>query len=116
MSKNEKGAKPLEWALLVSFAVTVMVPLTGGHLHKLASTVFLLLCIAHTVIHRKRLAAKGAALLALVAACFVSGLFGMIFEEELPFILMLHRALSIAAVFFLAIHILVFHKKLRPNK
>ena len=46
MRKTEtisRGARVLNGALLVSFAVTVMVPLTGVHIHKLASVVFLLL-------------------------------------------------------------------------
>ena len=115
MRKTEtisRGARVLNGALLVSFAVTVMVPLTGVHIHKLASVVFLLLCAVHTFVHRKRLGAKRAALLALVIVCFVSGLFGLIWEEEFPLLLALHRAVSIASVFFLAIHIFVFHKKL----
>ena len=104
--------KNLNIALLISFLLTVMVPLTGIHLHKLASVVFLLLTIVHTVIYRRKLGTKRWLLLAAVVISFLSGLFGMILDQ-IPLILILHRALSIALVFFLAIHIFVFHKHLR---
>ena len=98
-------------ALLLSFAATVLVPLTGIHIHKLASTLFLLLSLVHTVIYRKKLGARRWLLLGLILLAFVSGLFGMIWEQ-FPLVLMFHRALSIALVFFLAIHIFAFHNKL----
>ena len=104
--------KFLNLALLISFIVTVMVPLTGIHLHKLASVVFLLLCIVHTVVYRKKLGAKRWLLLGLIVISFASGLFGMILDQY-PFVLILHRAVSIAIVFFLAIHIFIYRKKLR---
>ena len=103
--------KALNIALFLSFLITVMVPLTGIHVHKLASVIFLLLSIVHTVLYRKKLGAKRFLLLALVAVCFITGLFGMILDQY-QVILTLHRAISIAAVFFLAIHIFVFHKRL----
>ena len=102
----------LNIALLISFLVTIMVPLTGIHIHKLASVVFLLLSIVHTIVYRKKLGAKRWLLLVLIIISFVTGLFGMIFDHIL-IVLILHRAISIALVFFLAIHIFVFHKKLR---
>ena len=102
----------LNLALLISFIVTVMVPLTGIHIHKLASVLFLLLCIVHTIVYRKKLGMKRWLLLGLIVISFVTGLFGMILDQ-FPIILILHRAVSIAVVFFLAIHIFVFHKKLR---
>jgi len=101
----------LNIALLISFLVTIMVPLTGIHIHKLASVVFLLLSIVHTIVYRKKLGAKRWLLLVLIVVSFVTGLFGMILDQ-LPIILILHRCISIAVVFFLAIHIFVFHKKL----
>ena len=102
----------LNIALLVSFLVTIMVPLTGIHIHKLASVVFLLLSIIHTITYRKKLGVKRWLLLALIVISFATGLFGMILDQ-FPIILILHRCLSIALVFFLAIHIFVFHKKIR---
>ena len=103
--------KLLNIALLISFVVTILVPLTGIHVHKLASVVFLLLSIVHTVTYRKKLGAKRWLLLGLILISFATGLFGMIFDH-IPIVLILHRAISIALVFFLAIHIFVFHKKL----
>ena len=103
--------KLLNIALLISFLVTIMVPLTGIHIHKLASVVFLLLSIIHTISYRKKLGTKRWLLLGLIVISFATGLFGMILDRG-PIILILHRCISIALVFFLAIHIFVFHKKL----
>ena len=103
--------KLLNIALLISFVVTIMVPLTGVHIHKMASVFFLLLSIVHTITYRKKLGAKRWLLLGLILISFVSGLFGMILDQY-PVVLVLHRVISIALVFFLAIHIFVFHKKL----
>ena len=104
--------KALNIALLVSFIVTIMAPLTGIHIHKLASVLFLLLSIVHTITYRKKLGANRWLLLALIVVSFATGLFGMILDQ-FPIILILHRCISIALVFFLAIHIFVFHKKFR---
>ena len=104
--------KFLNIALLISFLVTIMVPLTGVHIHKLASVLFLLLCIVHTIVYRRKLGAKRWLLLGLILISFATGLFGMILDQ-FPIVLILHRCISIALVFFLAIHIFVFHKKLR---
>ena len=103
--------KLLNIALLISFLVTILVPLTGIHMHKLASVLFLLLSIVHTVVYRKKLGAKRWLLLGLTLISFATGLFGMILDH-IPLVLILHRVISIALVFFLAIHIFVFHKKL----
>ena len=102
----------LNIALLVSFLVTIMVPLTGIHIHKLASVLFLLLSIVHTIVYRKKLGVKRWLLLGLTVISFATGLFGMILDQ-FPIILILHRCITIALVFFLAIHMFVFHKKLR---
>ena len=103
--------KLLNLALLVSFLVTVMVPLTGIHIHKMASVFFLLLSIVHTITYRKKLGLKRWLLLGATVISFASGLFGMILDQ-FPVVLIFHRVISIALVFFLAIHIFVFHKKL----
>ena len=103
--------KLLNIALLLSFIATILVPLTGIHIHKLASVLFLLLSIVHTVIYRKKLGLKRWLLLGLILISFATGLFGMILDL-FPMVLILHRVISIALVFFLAIHIFVFHKKL----
>ena len=103
--------KTLNIALLLSFLVTIMVPLTGVQIHKLASVLFLLLSIVHTILYRKKLGVKRLLLLALIVISFATGLFGIILDQY-PIVLILHRCISIALVFFLAIHIFVFHKKL----
>ena len=104
--------KFLNLALLISFVVTIMVPLTGVHAHKMASVIFLLLSIVHTIVYREKLGAKRWLLLGLVVISFASGLFGMILDQ-FPIVLIGHRCISIAVVFFLAIHIFVYHKKLK---
>ena len=101
----------LNIALLISFLITIMVPLTGIRIHKLASVVFLLLSIVHTISYRKKLGMKRWLLLGLIVISFATGLFGMILDQ-FPIILILHRCISIALVFFLAIHIFVIHRKL----
>lgn len=103
--------KILNVALFFSFVVTVMVPLTGIRIHKLASVVFLLLSLVHTAVYRNKLGVKRWLLMAAVLVSFASGLFGMIFDQY-PLVLVLHRAVSIGLVFFLAIHIFVFHKRM----
>ena len=102
----------LNISLLVSFLVTIMVPLTGIHIHKLASVIFLLLSIVHTVTYRKKLGMKRWLLLGLILISFASGLLGMILDH-VPMILILHRCISIALVFFLAIHIFTYHRRMQ---
>lgn len=104
--------KTLNIALLVSFIVTILVPLTGVHIHKLASVIFLVLILVHGVVYRKKLGMKRWLLAAMVVISFVTGIIGMIMEEY-PMILMMHRGISIAIVFFTAIHIYVYRKKFK---
>lgn len=101
----------LNLLLLITFVVTMMVPITGLIVHKLASVLFLVLCLIHTIVYRKKMNGKRYAVLAIIFIAFLSGIFGMIYEE-LPIILALHKAISIVSVFLLAIHIFVYHKKL----
>lgn len=110
-NKAAIGAKILNLALLVSFVVTVLVPLTGVQIHKSASVLFLVLSLVHTVVYRKKLGTKKYLLLALVAVSFATGLGGMLLRQY-AIIMTLHRAISIAVVFFLAIHIFVFRKRM----
>lgn len=101
--------------LLITFIITNMVPLTGVHVHKMASTLFLILCIVHTIKYRKRLGMKRFLLLGIIIVSFATGLFGMIFDQY-PIILALHKVISIASVYFLAIHIFVYHKRLNKKR
>ena len=101
--------------LIVTFIVVIMVPLTGIQIHKLSSALFLVLSLIHIFINRQRLRLKGYLLLLLIAITFISGLFGMIFDEY-SFLVIFHKVLSICVVFFLAIHIFIYHKVLVKKK
>ena len=46
----------------------------------------------------------------MIVISFATGLLGMILNQY-PVVMQLHRAISIAAVFFLAIHIFVYCRK-----
>lgn len=111
--QTSMGRKILNYLLGLTFVVTMMVPLTGVHLHKLASLLFLILCVVHTILYRKKMGAKRYALLAVVFVAFFSGIFGMIYYMQCPLVMQFHRAISITSLFFLAIHIFVFHKRLQ---
>lgn len=104
--------KVLNIALLICFLATILVPLTGIIVHKLAATLFLLLCLIHTVVYRKKLNGKRYVMLAVIILAYLTGLFGLIFDE-IPLILALHKVISIASVIFLAVHIFVFHRGMR---
>lgn len=56
----------LHWLLLISFVVTLSVPLTGLIVHKLASAAFLLLCLVHAAVYRRRLGPRRWVLLVCV--------------------------------------------------
>ena len=43
----------LNYLLAISFILTIMVPITGIIVHKLASTLFLVLALIHVFIYRK---------------------------------------------------------------
>lgn len=107
--------KILNAALLVSFILTVLVPLTGVHVHKLASVLFLMLSIVHTIVYRQKLGTKKYLLLTLVIISFITGLFCLILDQY-PIVLILHRVISIAVVFFMAIHIFIFRRKLIQSR
>ena len=105
-----KFQKTINILLMLTFVVTMLMPITGIAIHKMASALFLLLCIIHTVIYRKKLGVKKYLILAIVFFAFISGMMGMIWEQY-PIVIQLHKAISIISVFFLAIHIFVYHKR-----
>lgn len=105
----------LNISLFISFAVAIMPPVTGIHVHKLAASIFLLLGIVHMIIYRKKIGRKRRLLLILVFVSFFSGLFGMIFDQFL-LLLNIHRISSIAMIFFLAIHVYMFRKNFNKNQ
>lgn len=104
--------KALNIALFLSFLLTILVPLTGVHIHKLASVLFLLLTIVHMVVYRRKLGLKRWLLLGLVLLSFVTGIVGMIFQE-ISLLMALHKVISMGIIFFLAIHIFIYRNKLK---
>ncbi len=108
-------AKILNILLLITFVLTIMAPLTGIMIHKMVSLLFLLLCFVHTIMYRKQMNWKRFVVLGIIIIAFLSGIFGMILDH-IPMVLAFHKAISIASVFFLAIHIFVYHKKMKLVK
>lgn len=103
--------KVLNYLLAISFIITIMVPITGIIVHKLASTLFLVLALIHVFIYRKRLDYKYILIIVLTILSFVLGILGLIMVEY-PIILTLHRIVSIVLIFLLAIHIYKFHRRI----
>lgn len=101
----------LNYLLAISIIITIMVPITGIIVHKLASTLFLLLFLIHVFLYRKRLDYKYILIITLTILSFVLGILGLIMVEH-PIILTLHRTVSIVLIILLAIHLYKFHKRL----
>lgn len=101
----------LNYLLAISFVVTIMVPITGIMVHKLASTLFLVLALIHVFLYRKRLDYKYILVIVLTIVSFVLGILGLVMIEY-PIVLTLHRTISIVLVCLLAIHIYRFHRRL----
>ena len=103
--------KSLHISLFISFAIAIMIPLTGIYVHKAAALIFLVLALSHIVVYRKKLNNKRGLLFAAIVLSFITGLLGTIWNQ-FPAIMTLHQAGSIAIVFFLAIHCFVYRKKM----
>ena len=101
----------LNYLLAISFILTIMVPITGIIVHKLAATLFLMLALIHVFIYRKRLDLKYILIIILTIVSFVLGILGLIMVEH-PMILILHRTVSIVLIILLAIHIYKFNRRL----
>ena len=101
----------LNYLLAISFVLTIMVPITGIIVHKLASTLFLVLALIHVFLYRKRLDYKYILIIGLTIVSFVLGILGLALVEY-PIILTLHRIVSIVLIFLLAIHIYKFHRRI----
>ncbi len=101
----------LNYLLAISFVVTIMVPITGIIVHKLASTLFLVLALIHVFLYRKRLDYKYILVIVLTVVSFVLGILGLVMIEY-PIVLTLHRTISIVLIILLAIHIYKFHRRL----
>lgn len=103
--------KILNYLLVISFIVTILAPITGIQIHKLASTLFLLLALIHVFLYRKKLDYKYILIIVLTILSFVLGILGLVMIEY-PIVLVLHRTISIVLVCLLAIHIYRFHRRL----
>ena len=101
----------LNYLLAISFVLTIMVPITGIIIHKLASTLFLVLALIHVFLYRKRLDYKYILVIVLTIVSFVLGILGLVMIEY-PIVLTLHRTISIVLIILLAIHIYKFHRRL----
>ena len=99
----------LNYSLAISFILTIMVPITGIIVHKLASTLFLVLALIHVFLYRKRLDYKYILIIGLTIVSFVLGILGLVLVEY-PIMLILHRIVSIVLIILLAIHIYKFHR------
>ena len=97
--------------LAISFIVTILVPITGIIVHKLATTLFLMLALIHVFLYIKRLDLKYILIIVLTIVSFVLGILGLIMVEH-PIILTFHRMVSIVLIILLAIHLYKFHKRL----
>ena len=101
----------LNYLLAISFVLTIMVPMTGIRVHKLASTLFLVLALIHVFLYRKRLDYKYILIIGFTILSFVLGILGLVLVEY-PIVLILHRTISIVLIILLAIHIYKFHRRL----
>lgn len=101
----------LNYLLAISFILTIMVPIMGIIVHKLAATIFLILALIHVFVYRKRLDYKYILIIVLTILSFVLGILGLIMVEH-PIILSFHRTVSIVLIILLAIHIYKFHRRL----
>lgn len=103
--------KILNYLLAISFIVTILAPITGIMVHKLASTLFLLLALIHVFLYRKKVDYKYVLVVVLTIVSFILGILGLVLVEY-PIVLVLHRTISIVLVCLLAIHIYRFHRRL----
>lgn len=103
--------KILNYLLAISIIITIMVPITGIIVHKLASTLFLVFALIHVFLYRKRLDLKYILIIVLTILSFVLGILGLVLVEY-PIVLILHRTISIVLIILLAIHIYKFHRRL----
>lgn len=101
--------KVWNYLLCMSLILTMLVFITEIWIHKLAATVFVVLCIYHCVKHKNRFNIKYILLFILVLICFVSGIVGMVSSPYLIF----HKVMALLLVCFLVVHVYMFHKSLK---
>lgn len=99
------------YAMLVCFLLTMIEPFTCIYVHKLAAALLFIFALVHTAMYRNKLGKREAQLLAIIIACFFTGLFGIILDQYAT-LLNFHEVVSIAFVWFLAIHFFIFRRRL----
>lgn len=101
--------------LLISFILTMLVPVTGIMVHKMASSIFLILCLIHILVERQKMNGKRWGLCALIVVNFVTGIFALIMDS-VPGVLAFHKTTSMLTMCFLAIHIFIYRGKIKKEK
>lgn len=94
--------------LLISFIITLLVPITGIIVHKFSSFVFMILCIVHTLIYYKKINYKKILLLLISVIVFISGILAMF----IPIFVNMHKVLSILYVLFMGGHLFIYHRRI----
>ena len=72
----------LNTLLFLTFILTLLVPITGVHIHKLASVIFLILCLVNTGVYWKKMNIFRFFVLGLIFEVFLTGLFGRSSQSE----------------------------------
>jgi hypothetical protein len=102
--------KVLNYLLVISFIITILVPITGVIIHKMAATFFLLLSIIHVIIYSKKMNLKRYLLLVMIIISFALGVMAFIYPDSLWE--STHVIISFFIMMFLAIHMFLCHRKL----
>ncbi len=98
--------------LLITFIITLLVPITGLIVHKISSCIFMLLTIIHTIIYHNKINYKHIILFVITIIVFICGMLAMI----LPLFINIHKVLSIIYVLFMGGHLFIYHKRLFKKK
>lgn len=107
------GKKLLYGAMGISGLVTMMQPLTGAMVHKMAASVFLLLCVGHMIACHKKLSGAGVALLMLLLAAFATGVPALIQGGTAGAV---HAVLGILCLCAIAAHAFSRRRSLQTTK
>lgn len=100
--------------MIIIMLLTLFVPLTGIHIHKVMGTFFLLFCIIHIIKTRRKFTLSKFYLLILVLVSFITGVFAYIYDLEI--IKSIHTILAILMIAFVGIHIYIYHRRVFKKK
>ncbi len=107
--------KILNILLLVTLVLSMLAPMTSVGLHKMVSTLFLVLCIIHSIKHKSNMKWSRIGLLSVTILAFISGFLALIFDHNTIFS-SIHTVISIIIACFISIHIFVFRSILFSKK